>query len=372
MFGIPEGTVDQLLERRREARRQRLRSIGEQQARLAAEVTQIVREADDERDWEAAGFTSSAAWLAQISSSDYRTAARITRTSEKLRELPALDQALETGALSLDQVTAAAQFATPASDAMLARGAVGMAPSEIGVAARRLAPPKAADDEGLYRRRALSMSWTRGQRELVLSGRLPLEAGVVFEQAIRDIAKTQRAADKAAGAAPCEWQQSAADALVTLAQSGRSGAGRMRTTLVVHVGDSAPPTLEGAGPISVETAERLACDARRLTIRRDERDLVHSRVGRCASYAQLRALHRRSEHCQYPGCTARRELQAHHLVPDEVGGETVLANLILLCHRHHKRLHDHHIRTSGRGDAPAFTDEAGRQITTAQPHAPPG
>ena len=50
-------------------------------------------------------------------------------TSSALRSLPALDHALSTGALTLDQVAAAAEFATPASDAELARVAVGKAPS---------------------------------------------------------------------------------------------------------------------------------------------------------------------------------------------------------------------------------------------------
>ena len=138
----------------------------------------------------------------------------------------------------------------------------------------------------------------------------------------------------------------------------------------MHLSDDEPPLLEGAGPISHETAERLCCDARRLTIKRTGRDLVHSHVGRCASYAQKRALYKRSGHCQYPGCSAPRELDAHHLVPDEHGGETVLDNLILLCLRHHKLLHDEHIQTSGTGEHPTFTDQAGRAITTHQPHAP--
>ena len=179
------------------------------------------------------------------------------------------------------------------------------------------------------------MSWTRGRRELCLSGRLPLEQGLMFEQAIWDIAKQQRAVDKQAGSV-IEWQQSAADALVTLAQRGGGAMQRSPTTLIVHLSDDAPPMLEGAGPLSPETAERLTCDARRLSIKRSGRDLVHSRVGRCASYAQKRALHKRSDHCQYPGCTATRELEAHHLVADEDGGRTELANLILLCPRHHK------------------------------------
>jgi Domain of unknown function (DUF222)/HNH endonuclease len=349
-------------------------SIFEQQARLAQRTTQLVREADDRGYWQAAGCSSSAQWLAQLTSSDHRTAVRITQTSDKLRGLPALDDAMRSGALNLDQVVAAAEFATPETDARITRISVGKAPSEISVVARTIVPPSVDDDAAIYRRRALSMTWTRGRRELCISGRLPLEQGLVFEQAIWSLAKAQRALDKKTGS-ELEWQQSTADALVTLARSDRRGSGDLRrspTTVIVHVGDDAPPYLEEGGPISPETAERLACDARRLTITLRGRDLVHSHVGRCASYAQLRALHKRDGHCRYPGCTAPRELQAHHLVADWQGGKTVLENLILLCPRHHKLLHDRGIRTSGRGGRPVFTDKAGRAITTNQPHAPPG
>jgi hypothetical protein len=191
MFATSDGTVDQLRERRREARRCELRSLCVQEARIKQRVTQLVREADDEGDWRAAGCSSSAQWLARLSSSDYRSAQRITATSGALRSLPALDQALGTGALSLDQVAAAAEFATPETDAELARVALGKAPSVIALVARTLVPPPTVeDDEALYRRRALSMSWTRGRRELCFSGRLPLEQGVAFEQAIWQIAKT--------------------------------------------------------------------------------------------------------------------------------------------------------------------------------------
>ena len=198
------------------------------------------------RDWRAAGCSSSAQWLAQVSSSDHRTAVQITKTSVALRSLPALDHALSTGALTLDQVAAAAEFATPESDAELARVAVGKPPSAIGLAARTLAPPVVADDQALYARRALSMTWTRGRRELCLSGRLPLEQGAIFEQAIWDIAKQQRAADKQAGSV-IEWQQSAADALVTLAQhgGGERGVRRSATTLIVHLSDDAAAVHRG-------------------------------------------------------------------------------------------------------------------------------
>ena len=81
--------------------------------------------------------------------------------------------------------------------------------------------------------------------------------------------------------------------------------------------------LEGAGTISPETAEHLTCDARRLVIQRHGRDLLHSRVERCATYVQLRALLARDRpHCRYPGCTADRELEAHHILAVEENGET--------------------------------------------------
>ena len=269
MFAAQNGTVDQARERRREVRRREVRAICEHQSRLAQRLTEIVREADDDGDWQAAGCSSSAQWLAQISSSDHRTAARITRTSSALRSLPALDHAMSTGALTLDQVAAAAEFATPASDAELARLAVGKAPGAIALVARTIVPPTVQRRPGALQRRALSMSWTRGRRELAFSGRLPLEQGAAFEQAIWNIAKAQRAIDKQAGTV-LDWQQSAADALVTLVRrTGGDGRGARRspTTLIVHLSDDAPPLLEGAGPLSPETAERLACDARRLTIK---------------------------------------------------------------------------------------------------------
>jgi hypothetical protein len=44
----------------------------------------------------------------------------------------------------------------------------------------------------------------------------------------------------------------------------------------------------------VRALSLVVCDVRRLAIKPSGRDLVHSRVCRCASYAQQRALHNRS------------------------------------------------------------------------------
>jgi hypothetical protein len=147
----------------------------------------------------------------------------------------------EHGALTLDQVAAAAEFATPQTDGELARIALGKPPSNIALAARTIVPPTVEGDQALHERRSLSMSWTRGRRELRFSGCLPLEQGAAFEQAIWSIAKDQRAIDKQAGTI-LEWQQSAADALVTLARCGGADGGvrRSSTTLIVHLSDDHP------------------------------------------------------------------------------------------------------------------------------------
>jgi hypothetical protein len=52
----------------------------------------------------------------------------------------------------------------------------------------------------------------------------------------------------------------------------------------------------------------------------------------------MRALIKRSKHCQYPGCTAIHELQAHHLVAYWRSRKTEIDELVLLCTRHHKLL----------------------------------
>ena len=223
MFGTAHGTLDHTYERECAAAVDEVLAIREQQAQLDQRLTEISRRAEDRGYWKAAGCSSLAQWLAQITSSDYRSARRLTETAEALRELPALDQAFRDGDLTLDQVAAAAPLATPETDAEIARVAVGKAPSQISLAARTIVPPKVADDQALYERRALRMTWTNGGRELAFSGQLPLEHGAAFEQAIRDLAKPQRAADKKHGTI-LEWQQSAADALVTLARQAGDGA----------------------------------------------------------------------------------------------------------------------------------------------------
>ena len=53
-----------------------------------------------------------------------------------------------------------------------------------------------------------------------------------------------------------------------------------------------------------------------------------------------RALRCRDRGCRFPGCGHRRFLHAHHIVHWSAGGKTSFTNLILLCGRHHRLVHE--------------------------------
>ena len=74
------------------------------------------------------------------------------------------------------------------------------------------------------------------------------------------------------------------------------------------------------------------------------------------------------ERCRFAGCTRRRRLHAHHVTPWAQGGATDLANLVLLCPRHHTLVH-------AEGFALVLLPDRRLSISTAAgiavPHRPP-
>jgi hypothetical protein len=100
--------------------------------------------------------------------------------------------------------------------------------------------------------------------------------------------------------------------------------------------------LEEGPALSLAVIERLACDSRiSLTSHAsDGRTLDMGRSSRRPSRRQRKALLRRDAGCATPGCRATRFLHAHHVVYWSQGGRTDLDNLVLLCGRHHRLLHD--------------------------------
>ena len=107
--------------------------------------------------------------------------------------------------------------------------------------------------------------------------------------------------------------------------------------------------LEDAGGlrVSAETARRLACDAGRVVMTHGAAGQVLGvgRKTRTIPPALRRALAARDRRCRFPGCTARR-CDAHHVRHWAHGGATRLDNLVQLCRRHHRAVHEGGLRVT--------------------------
>jgi hypothetical protein len=211
---------------------------------------------------------------------------------------------------------------------------------------------------------------------LVIRGRLAPEDGAVFLQAL----DAAHAAIRERGSA--EPRTTNAEALVAMADLALSGAARPggeRHQVVVHVDDSAlAGGAEGGceldeGPaIAPETARRLACDSAVVQVReREGKPLSVGRKTRSIPPGLHRALKRRDRGCRFPGCENYRFVDAHHVRHWAEGGETSLDNLVLLCRRHHRFVHEGGYSVDRTGDHFRFRDPWGVPISDA-PRPPPG
>ena len=137
---------------------------------------------------------------------------------------------------------------------------------------------------------------------------------------------------------------------------------------------SSQTVLDEAGGIHVsqETARRLACDAATVKMQHGAGGeiLDVGRRTRTISPALRRALVARDRQCQFPGCHNRR-CDAHHLRHWADGGATALDNLVLLCRRHHRAVHEEGfgVTLAAAGGGVRFVRPDGRPLPEA-PAAP--
>lgn len=101
--------------------------------------------------------------------------------------------------------------------------------------------------------------------------------------------------------------------------------------------------LEDSGPIRRHLLELLACDCTvsRIVMQGDSVILDMGRKSRLATPAQGRAVSVRDRHCRFPGCRRKTHwCDLHHVRSWLDGGPTDVANLVLLCRRHHTLIHN--------------------------------
>ena len=101
-------------------------------------------------------------------------------------------------------------------------------------------------------------------------------------------------------------------------------------------------------PIPAETARRIACDCTITPIVGGELQST----ARLVPGRMRRALDARDKHCRFPGCDMPAIwTDAHHIEHWAEGGPTTLFNLILLCRRHHRLVHEGRWQLIDAGDA---------------------
>ncbi len=105
---------------------------------------------------------------------------------------------------------------------------------------------------------------------------------------------------------------------------------------------SGSATLDRTGPVPVEVARRLGCDASvtRVVMAGASQPLDVGRRTPVVSPAIRRAVIVRDRGCRFPGCDRPHTwCDAHHVVHWADGGSTSVANLALLCRHHHNAIH---------------------------------
>ena len=122
-----------------------------------------------------------------------------------------------------------------------------------------------------------------------------------------------------------------------------------RPHVTVTVGAEALPSASAAsseldhiGPLDPESARRLACDASvmRVVMAGRSEPLDVGRRTPVVPPAMRRAVIIRDRQCRFPGCDRPHTwCDAHHVVHWADGGPTALPNLVLLCRRHHRLVH---------------------------------
>jgi hypothetical protein len=179
-----------------------------------------------------------------------------------------------------------------------------------------------------------------------LDGLLDAEGGATLRTALNRLMPPSKDDDRNPG-------QRCADALIELCyrpgSKSTDGAGP-RPQLVIRAcvdtlaGISGSPAgeLESGVPVPAETVRRVACDtALTRILARGELDAEISRATRTIPPATRRALAARDHGCVAPGCGRPPDwTDAHHLKHWMHGGQTTMTNLVLLCRRHHRMVHE--------------------------------
>ena len=311
------------------------------------------------------GSTSPAGWLSRHCRMSAYAAAQRLRVGHQLSRLPASARALAEGEIGFAHLvliadTARAVATSPTGGGVLDEAALLAAAREIRVSdfrhhchhVRHAADPEgcAAAEEKARQAGRLELR-SDGDGTVRIKGRLEASDGATLKTALEPLARRRGGDDGRT------HDRRLADAMAELAwlqlerghvrrHGGQRAHLQVTTTLETLLGQAGAPAaeLEFGLPISSRMLERLACDCTltRVLLGSDSAVVDVGRARRVVSRGMRRALNRRDKQCQWPGGCGRPAAccSAHNLATRTRNGEVTLDSRVLLCHHHHRLVHE--------------------------------
>jgi len=330
---------------------------------LEAERLRRLAEIHRRQSHRRAGYLSTESWLVDQHKLGWTAAAKDLRTSRSLQRMPRTRDALPRGELTTSavQMLVSARHAHPAQFRCSEEALV--------EAAKRLPAPQLHHTVAHWRRQ---LDWSEGlkdaqrmhdQRRLNVSisvlgmvrvdGDLDPESGEVVLSALRGCLDSERRRKDRDDHRT--QPQRRADALAEVCRqwldaSAGPAAGSERPHVAVIVdlrslvgGGGYRSELDHTGPVHPETVRRLVCDASiaRVVTRGASEPLDVGRRTAVVPVPMRRAVIVRDRHCRFPGCDRPPPwCDAHHVKHWADGGTTSVGNLVLMCRRHHRLVHE--------------------------------
>jgi len=362
------------------------------------ELLVLIREFDQQKLWELDGVCSCAHWLNWKCGIGMNAAREKVRVASALAELPKISKAFSNGEISYSKARAMTRVATPGNENFLMNIARHGTAYHVETVVRGYRRAKTLNDvessNKQFRCRSLDYHYD-DDGSLVIKGRLPAEVGAMLINALDKAVERADNERDVSAETPVESRPSfatrRAEALARIAESylesgDQSSSSADRYQVMVHVSAetltadvSAETSEKGSGYIedgphvSAETSKRLCCDTSisRLVEDKNGAPLTIGRKSRVIPPPMRRALRARDRGCRFPGCTHTFFIDGHHIRHWSDSGETSLDNLVLLCRRHHRLVHEGGFGCEREKDGRiVFRNQLGRQIGDSAHESP--
>jgi uncharacterized protein DUF222/HNH endonuclease len=325
----------------------RLIEVRESIDQLEVEFARLAAEFDKTSWWDHEGFNTAADWIRFNCHMNSHSVWSAFAVAVNEPEMPATMRALRSGEIGF------AHVATMARTAAEVGGAFDEA--QLLPLARQHSPGKFFHKCIHYRHSVDAAGYSRSQEQLaeqrglrlntaqdgclLISGLLDPVGGAAVRTALEPLAQPSGDHDHR------NREQRFADALVELAEGGKPAELQVTATVETLKGmaGAAAGEMEFSLPISSTTVQRIACDCSVTRVLLDQESVVvdMGRSKRVIANALRTALKIRDGHCQWPGCERPASwCDGHHIVHWVDGGPTDLQNLVLLCRRHHRMVHE--------------------------------